>query len=291
MPRVKRSVRRYKKKTLRKSNIFGHKSAKSQAKQIYALNKKINKIEKKTKPEITKSWGCILRRYFTSDGTVSGQLKDYDSGFKALFTDGLFKANVGNYELQGSLLRPQGIKLWGIFGFQDFLTNLDKNWQASESPYSMLGRQPYDAYLRLVIAYPKPGANQPNAEDMFKSTPGVTVPLQVGDVPDAGPIMGPLPKDITTRMTIIKNKIIKLTLDKPCKLWKYTIKYPKVYRTPAVHSNTWTPGEGELMIYYQFMYPKNMYLHFTTPSGITVNEHFGRCYFSLNYTMAFIDQN
>lgn len=54
MPRrYKRSYkRRYKKSRLTKSKIFGKKSAKSQASQIYTLSKRINKVYKMTKPDI-----------------------------------------------------------------------------------------------------------------------------------------------------------------------------------------------------------------------------------------------
>lgn len=42
---------RYKKTTFSKFNTYKNRSAKSQAYQIYALNKKVNRIEAKTKPE------------------------------------------------------------------------------------------------------------------------------------------------------------------------------------------------------------------------------------------------
>lgn len=43
--------RRYRKRTFSKYNTYKYRSAKSQAYQIYALNKKINRIENKTRPE------------------------------------------------------------------------------------------------------------------------------------------------------------------------------------------------------------------------------------------------
>lgn len=50
--RVYYKKRRFTRKPLKKSSIFGRKSAKAQARQIYALNKKVNKIQKMTKPEL-----------------------------------------------------------------------------------------------------------------------------------------------------------------------------------------------------------------------------------------------
>ena len=55
MPRryyKRRYKRAYKKSRLTKSKIFGKKSAKSQASQIYTLSKRINKVYKMTKPDI-----------------------------------------------------------------------------------------------------------------------------------------------------------------------------------------------------------------------------------------------
>lgn len=53
MPRYykRRYRKRGYKRTLRKSNIYMNKSARSQAYQIAALNKKINYVYKVTKPE------------------------------------------------------------------------------------------------------------------------------------------------------------------------------------------------------------------------------------------------
>lgn len=50
MPRKYKS-RRYRKYTFSKYNTYKNRSAKSQAMQIYQLNKKINRLEAKTKPE------------------------------------------------------------------------------------------------------------------------------------------------------------------------------------------------------------------------------------------------
>lgn len=47
-----RRRRRFRKKVLRKGNIFSRRSAKSQAKQIYALNKRVTSIYKRTAPEV-----------------------------------------------------------------------------------------------------------------------------------------------------------------------------------------------------------------------------------------------
>ena len=51
--RYRKAYRKYYKrsKTLRKSNIFTNRSAKSQSFQIAALNRKVNRVYRKTKPE------------------------------------------------------------------------------------------------------------------------------------------------------------------------------------------------------------------------------------------------
>ena len=51
--RYRKAYRKYynRSKTLRKSNIFTNRSAKSQSFQIAALNRKVNRVYRKTKPE------------------------------------------------------------------------------------------------------------------------------------------------------------------------------------------------------------------------------------------------
>ena len=104
----------YKKKTLKKSNIFTHKSAKSQAKQIYAINKKINYISKTTRPELqTTTIPMIYKRFI--DANSRPIISDYGRLF--FYSNyALNSEQTGHIDLQGDMMRVRYIKFFGQFG-------------------------------------------------------------------------------------------------------------------------------------------------------------------------------
>lgn len=131
--------RYYRRKKLTKRNIFGNKSSKGQAKQIYALNKKINRIEKQTKPEtliyqntewMTKTIDCR---------GVNGKVIDTDFDF--LFTT--LENAVNPFNWNGKLCRVND--LWLYF-----------NMSIARSAQNNYDALPQDAYIRITIQkFPK----------------------------------------------------------------------------------------------------------------------------------------
>lgn len=116
--------RTYKKRSnLRKSTIFGKKSAKSQAKQIYALNKKINRIEKQTRPEnliYLNHDATMFHQSFAGDAskTETGVTYQYP-----LFTwlNSLQQSSEEYFPFNNSISRIQNVKLF--FNFRRTIGN------------------------------------------------------------------------------------------------------------------------------------------------------------------------
>lgn len=122
MPGRRKFYKKYYKrkyKTLKKSNIFRKKSAKSQATQIYALNKKINRIYKQTAPEIHT---YVTNQLNGFNKVFQGTQTDNDNGFfqqngiiSRLFnSSGHFAGDPGDdksFSFKGNLLRVKGITL------------------------------------------------------------------------------------------------------------------------------------------------------------------------------------
>lgn len=157
MPYYRRSYKKrfYKKKNFSKFNLYKNRSSKSQANQIYRLNKKINAIEKKTKPEIQPA----------TDSIFNYSLVSTEQGNKVIkYSYMLFDALKLNYH--GKLLRLQNIKLYGSFG-------------------SRCDNDDYVMYLRLVAVQSKTSKNlsdlsTPLFNDENVKSSIITCPLMSG---------------------------------------------------------------------------------------------------------------
>lgn len=109
MPR--RYAKRYykKKSTFSKYNTYKNRSAKSQAYQIYQLNKKVNRIEAKTRPEFKtgrKDEFLTLNSYFTGNQLWTHGLAMITSA------DGV---NLHDEQIQkGLFCRLCGLTVWVI---------------------------------------------------------------------------------------------------------------------------------------------------------------------------------
>lgn len=132
--RVYKKKRYYRRKKLSKANIFGRKSAKSQAKQIYALNKKINRVEKQTKPEMkiyeNTNW---MEDSIDCRGDSGSVLKtDYKFVFNTL------KSLLDPFSYDGKLCRINSLMM--IF-----------NMSIARSAQNNYDALPQDSYIRITI--------------------------------------------------------------------------------------------------------------------------------------------
>lgn len=232
----------YKKKTLRKGNIFKNKSATSQAKQIYALNKKINYIEKKTKPEIKTRTTALCDRLFTTDGNLGSYgAKEWHYSVYC-YQQRLFPAEYGNYQLKGNMLRPQTLTIFGCF------ENKNHNAEVGGKIYNV----PLTGYIRIIVCK-LTGGNQGSYPDQITRSYGNTLDP---NEPDIGLITGPLIPNITSGLKIIKNKVIKIDNMRETRMFKIKIRNPGVFRQPptAVPSQIKT-CKNEYLIYIQYYCP------------------------------------
>lgn len=108
--RRRRGYRRGRRYAISRYNTFRYRSSKAQANQIYRINKKVNRIERETKPEI-KTW---LQSYSFNVG-------DYCNYAFGSLTQGQ------NFQFDGRLCRMQNVNAWfvifkdpGIVGTKEF---------------------------------------------------------------------------------------------------------------------------------------------------------------------------
>lgn len=269
------------KKTLKKSNIFGNKSAKGQAKQIYALSKKIRRIQKETSPELQILQNNILHWEFKTGD------QPYNSYANSLviYRDQLLNSTRDHYiEMKGSILRPRFLNLYGLFGIYND-TTICGDWNIS-SGKTLEERQPMTAYMRIVVCRIKKGGDKlplrvtQDTETDYTSQPMFT---------DVKPICGPLIHDLTSQLTVLKDKVIKVNTNNPMKMWKIRLSARKlgyIYRK-AAHSQA--VGENEIAIYYHYICPNMLrYYDTTTQSSYVIGPH---ARFTMNYNFGYVDES
>ena len=237
------SKRRYykNKRTLKKSNIFKYKSSKSQAKQIYALNKKVNYIKKHMTPETKTHEQLLFRRIFTANGTLdSDSLRSYDDKV-ILYKERLFKNFDGTdgYALQGNILRPYNFTITGVFSNKCYSYVQDYNLTSVSQSVPMTG------YLKIIVCRLLKG-------DMGSLPAKLTKPWDPEGT-DAGLVNGPLVDRISGSLKIVKTKLIKVNEKNPAKCFKITIKNPGTYKKTL--STAATYNMNEYVIYYQYFCP------------------------------------
>ena len=244
MPRKVYKRKRGVKKTLTKRNIFGHKSAKSQAKQIYRLNKKINYIQKTTAPEICR----YQNEVFLENMTDYNNALVHKNGVKSLFKDVMLNTSLDRHiEMNGDMLRMRYLELYGYFGTTNAHDITTDMWGGSTpTPVYVTDTHPWTAYLRIIVCKLKKSVQ--------------SVPLKITQEPDHNygtgninnydvkPIIGPLINDLSSQLTVIKDKVIKIDNRNPNKLYKIKL-YPKrlgyIYRNPPAGSNASTVGQND----------------------------------------------
>lgn len=237
--------RYYKKKTLTRGNIFKNKNAKSQAKQIYAINKKINYIEKKTRPETIVQECVFLNQLFTTDGQLgSYALAEWHNRY-FIYEDKLFKdvqdGGCG-YNMNGSMLRPYNITISGLF------ENKNHTAEVAGNVYDSI---PMTGYIRFIVCRLY-GGNQ------GRYPAQITKPY--GNTPDIGLITGPLVNDVSASMKIIQNKVIKIDTQKDTRIFKINIKNPGSYRKGVDQGGATPPAyKNEYLIYVQYYAPDQFF--------------------------------
>lgn len=153
MVRVYRKKRNYarKRKTLSKGNVYRNRNSYSQARQIVALNRKINQISKLNRPEIRQKLFQASKTFNQLDSN-STQADTY-LGFQIQpNTDTYFNYNAGSYS--GSIMPAidgQWLQIWG--GSLKF--TVQYNNQISVGDVA----RPFSANVRVLILMRKAAYN------------------------------------------------------------------------------------------------------------------------------------
>lgn len=134
--------RRYKRNRSRKlstRNIFSNRSAKSQANQIYALNRRVSRISKAMRPEIKTYISTSNSRNYTSDllGNIYGEY---------VFPN--IPQGSGESQRVGDIIR---VKNWNIYISMEYFNNSDTGYHNSESSgaqWRLICLQPRNTVVR-----------------------------------------------------------------------------------------------------------------------------------------------
>lgn len=267
--KYKKYYKRYSKKnSLTKGNIFGHKNAKSQAKQIYKLNKKINKIQYLTKPETIVKSGELVNIWNTSNGQLGGTLQSEKHSRWYLYEEGLF--GKLSYNIKGNLIRTNNITLYGYFGVRDLIERFDdENYDVDPT-----------AYLRITVA--KVGANSTSLPSIIHQSFDTTNPNG-----DYGLINGPLIKDVSASLKIIKDKVVKVSPETPKKLWRIKLKYPGNYRKGVASSGN-PNWYNEYIVYFTVFVPRLLQVFNSSSQLETLGPHVN---LAAGMKFVFVDEN
>lgn len=242
-----------KKKPLKASNIFGNKNAKAQAKQIYALNKKVNYIQKTTSPE-TKTFNGVLCYFDNLNSATNELLPQYNHRYD-LYRERIFNTSLKKYlRLDGDLLRVKNIYLYGYFGLKTW------TYLTDTVPQQELNI-PKDAYFKVVVArVVKGGSNYPSvlASDLPNVSPSGTA-LEYSEGVPINVINGPLNEGVSSQIQILKKKVIKITPAKTSKMFKIKLFNSKKCNLNYRKTIAGMYSQGEIFVYLQYMCPVALY--------------------------------
>ena len=280
MPRYYRYRKKFKKynKKLSKGNIFKHKSAKSQAKQIYYLNKKINYITKTTKPEVHTFKTNIVN--WVND--VNPNIVNERNQRIAIYEEKLINdtEHLDRIPMQGQLLRVQNITFYGSFTLS---SNRTVNYDDVGTNTNISLTSPQTAYMRILICKLKQGGGRVPARITQDGDPlGIS-----GGYKDITPIFGPLVKGLGGQMTIIKQKIIKVNNETPFKAFKFTLNNKKVGNYKKLENWPTSFGQNEILVYYQYLSPASIQKQVGDTSVIISPG----CVFSMNCKISYVDES
>lgn len=247
MPYAKKKY--YKKKTYKrrayfgKSNLYKNTTAKKQASQIYALNKKVNRVVNQIKPETTIIEKPLAIVTFTTTGTSGAPgVAEWHTMF-SLYRQKLF--NVPNaYVMNGRMLRPYNITLYGQFMNKnyDYITDYTSGGETGV----VSTRTPLTGYLKFIFVKPKLGI-------ALADLPTQITKSFEENVADVGLINGPLIENVSNYFNIMFTKTIKVNDSDPCKMFRVYLKKLKPF--------TEAPNEilqydnGEIYVYVQYFCP------------------------------------
>lgn len=212
-----------------KNNLYKNRSSKKQAGQIYKLNKKINNIEKKTKPEIHNlQWNVDLSHEFSTSNCNLGTASNLYTGLKGI--------------MKGDLVRIQNIQFYGYLH--------------SSLTYAEEGQGYLDSYCRLIIVQNKT-LNQSFPSDIL-----LTQAASGG----LACINSPYMEGFSQTVKLLYDKVYHITPDNRSRTFKFTLKkMDNLKKTTISNTSQYT---GDIKI-YAYIWSKTGYIKPETFTTIT----------------------
>lgn len=280
MPYKKRYYKR-RNKTLKKGNIFKKTGAKSQAKQIYALKKKINYYSKLNRPEVHTHTGEVFN-WLINMPLASSERHGFTS-----FYEGIFVRNDNNpngVEMKGDLMRIQNITLYGQFSLGSNIAPYVED-EANRLNYNAFNNT--TAYIKIIIArLPYGGGRCP-----LRITQDGPLIGQSGSYTDMTPINGPLMTGIGRQMKIIYTKTLKIDNMHPTKMYKIKLSNKKIGNFKKFENWPQSYGMNELLIYYQYVAPSVLIHRFNQGDEPIEQRISPNTFFTMNYKCGYIDED
>lgn len=194
MPYAYRNFRRYRRKyapkrTFSSLSLYKKRTSKAQAYQIYRLNKKINRIQSRTKPEV--KIAPLVQGSFT---TPTNANTSRSSGYVMTNFVGEEATEIpaGYVKINGRLARMQSMKITGTFAYTKNLT-------------SNLDMQRMPCYLRIVIVQLRAArTDEIRTDDIWTLT---TEPAGAGTaLSEYGKMRAPLATGLARKAKVLSDK-------------------------------------------------------------------------------------
>lgn len=265
-------------KTLNKKNIFSKKGAKSQAKQIYALDKKINRVYREVAPEIK-----TFNKNLVNINTLynGDNIQEYHN-VAGVYHNMLNVEDEKHYEMKGDMMRIRNLTLYGSFQFNRGMVNIERDNVDLGKTYN---DTPYVAYVRIIIARIKKGSAYRLPYTITSEI--LQNPSQDGSIKDLSLINGPLIENIGSTISIIKQKIIKINYSNPCKLFKIKLGSSIIQKNDYQDNDKFM--SNEVLVYYQYVCPNILQVANSTTQQIYKVGPV--THFQLNYKVAYTDDD
>lgn len=192
--RYYRRNRRYVRRPLTTRNIYMNRSARSQATQIAALRKRVNRVYRACKPELKTTTSNPFEQLFSNGATAISA--------KSFVCPDIDKGSNANQRIGDKIYRRDSFKL--TLGYTNNSSSGLHNNEVSGS------------FVRLIAGIwkePKNAGSTPISTDIIKDYSQSGLGYRVS-------VVQPLQNEITTAHQIFYDKVIKLDLNQPLKLVK-----------------------------------------------------------------------
>lgn len=243
--------------------------------KVYNLTRKVNRYISTYKPEIQQVRGNWIMTNFKVNDVFDPICQGYRNLYESTLNVYAQEPEDRILDIKSDLCRSYKLRLFGYFGLCPTNRWIVHDTTATGTDYKIQDPYPQTCYLKLVIATLKKGGGRvPQPNELFVSNQGQPAASGYNDL---SLITGPLMKNITSQLNILRTKVIKINANNPHKLFKMNVKIPH-YRKRV---NPVAFGAGEILVYYQLLCPTSLPgANYTPDPRMT-----------LDYQLLYVDQN